>query len=208
MESLVRQSLVDNILEIEGGFTLDAGNPTYKGISTGTYPHLAEQIMNSALPDERIRQIYLTDYLDAIPGASWLEEYMPGVLWLLFSGKVHGSGDEEYTSFIQHRLNELGHQLNVDGILGSKTLRALQSTNAKERHLILSSILDNASEFVSKRQRSVGRLPDGIRNRVLKELNIARNFGIKHGSTTVVKQTDFEWDQVVTPRYEFGLRRS
>ena len=49
-------------LDREGGYTLDSGGETWRGISTKQYPHLRKRIIARSLTDEEIANIYLADY--------------------------------------------------------------------------------------------------------------------------------------------------
>ena len=46
----------------EGGYTVDSGGETWKGISAKEFPQLRERIMARALSDAEVEQIYLTRY--------------------------------------------------------------------------------------------------------------------------------------------------
>jgi hypothetical protein len=49
-------------LRWEGGFTIDSGGPTWKGISAKQYPKLKEKILARSLSDDAIADIYFSDY--------------------------------------------------------------------------------------------------------------------------------------------------
>lgn len=46
----------------EGGFTIDSGGATWRGVSSRQYPDLKKRILARDLTDEEIAEIYLTDY--------------------------------------------------------------------------------------------------------------------------------------------------
>lgn len=49
-------------LDREGGFTVDSGGATWKGISSRQYPHLKNRILARDLTDGEVAGIYLKDY--------------------------------------------------------------------------------------------------------------------------------------------------
>jgi hypothetical protein len=49
-------------LEREGGYTVDAGGPTWRGVSAKQYPHLRDRIIARDLSDAEVAMIYLKDY--------------------------------------------------------------------------------------------------------------------------------------------------
>jgi hypothetical protein len=49
-------------LDREGGYTVDSGGETWRGISAKQYPHLRDRIMSRDLSDGEIAAIYLKDY--------------------------------------------------------------------------------------------------------------------------------------------------
>jgi len=210
MENLVRKSFMTDLMSIEGGFTLDGGNPTYRGISSRIYPELKAEIESQTLSDDVVSDIYRNDYLYRILGYEWLESEHPELLWLLFVGKVHGSGDEDYIRIMQTELNKLNNSLSIDGILGPKTLQALKSVRRSDRNKIFSSILESSADLVSFRQDSVGYARKGIANRVLKELEFAKSYLVNDlpNRITAVRHTSRDWDHISTVDYEFQMRRS
>jgi hypothetical protein len=59
-------------LEREGGYTVDAGGPTWRGVSAKQYPELKDRIVARDLSDAEVAMIYLKDYwipagCDALP---------------------------------------------------------------------------------------------------------------------------------------------
>lgn len=46
----------------EGGYTVDSGGPTWKGISARQYPYLRHRIIARDLSDDEIAGMYLADY--------------------------------------------------------------------------------------------------------------------------------------------------
>jgi hypothetical protein len=70
-ESFLKKALPFTLLR-EGGFTIDSGGPTWKGISARQYPKLKEKILARSLTDDEIADIYFSDYwipagCDALP---------------------------------------------------------------------------------------------------------------------------------------------
>jgi hypothetical protein len=59
-------------LDREGGYTVDAGGPTWRGVSAKQYPELEKRIIARDLSDAEVAMIYLKDYwipagCDALP---------------------------------------------------------------------------------------------------------------------------------------------
>jgi hypothetical protein len=59
-------------LEREGGYTVDSGGETWRGVSAKQYPHLRDRIIARDLSDAEVAMIYLKDYwipagCDALP---------------------------------------------------------------------------------------------------------------------------------------------
>ncbi|WP_339866728.1 glycosyl hydrolase 108 family protein [uncultured Algoriphagus sp.] len=122
------EDLVNKVLNTEGGFVndpLDKGGATNKGISWRTWQDAAESVLGKEptlenlqnLTAEGAKAIYKAKYWDSIR----LSEIEDGDLrWLIFDFHVN-SGPNAMRQ-LQMLLNELGADLTVDGIIGSKTI--------------------------------------------------------------------------------------
>lgn len=176
----MEQRILKSIFKHEGNWNTvsvlegDRGGVTQGGISSNAYPHLYEQISNGSLSEEQILTIYRDDYLRKIYGWEWLLEHAPSLLQLLFTAKVHGSGFRHYTSLIQELLNDRkGFDLDIDGIWGPKTFRALSEIIGQgDLILIAQSIDENTKKLQQMRVASVGssKLSSGIASRVQNEI--------------------------------------
>jgi hypothetical protein len=62
MRENFRSKALPFTLRREGGFTIDSGGPTWKGVSAKQYPKLKEKILARTLTDDEIADIYFSDY--------------------------------------------------------------------------------------------------------------------------------------------------
>lgn len=174
------QGAIDYILEMEGGFVdkpADKGGPTLMGISSRSYPALADDIVNQTLDVAVVKTIYAKDYYYPITGIEVLERDFPDLAWLLFSGAVHGAGDNHLVELIQRHLNvSAGIPVNVDGVWGPKTLEALSSLTQSEIGELRSTIDGSVETLARRRVRTVGAFEEGILNRVYREHEIAKSY--------------------------------
>jgi lysozyme family protein len=109
-------ALMDN----EGGYANDPDDPggeTKYGISRKSYPDLDI----AALTEEDARAIYRTDFWDAL---SLSEVTSPDIAGEIFDTAVN-MGKRIAAVIAQKALKYLGEDLKVDGIIGPKTLAAL-----------------------------------------------------------------------------------
>lgn len=203
-QSVVYEQMVINLIEhLEGGradIKGDSGGLTHFGLSSRYYPEFVREAEESAdaraLFDKAVA-IYTKDYIESVYGHEWLAKHFPELLWLLFSGKVHGSGDEEYTEFLQRQLNEVRvprGQLPLvpDGQFGPATLRAVKGLTEVERTGLLHLLTSPGARSVLAwlRVRSVQRggavgVERGIANRVKKELDLALAYRRDAGNNNI-----------------------
>jgi lysozyme family protein len=122
--------MIDRVLEREGGFVdhpFDKGGPTNKGITLETLkdylghaPTLAEL---RDLTTETARDIYFQKYMEA-PGFGEISS--DAIRELLFDAGVN-SGPKNAVKMLQRTLNKmLSVPLDVDGVMGKKTIEAMQ----------------------------------------------------------------------------------
>ncbi len=115
------------ILDIEGGLANrprrdDPGGLTNWGISLAAFPELGEDGIRQ-LTRDGAKTLYLEHYWK--PSKS---ESMPCYLRLsLFDFAIH-AGPREAAKQLQECLNRHGWKLKVDGIIGPRTLKAVNST--------------------------------------------------------------------------------
>ncbi|MDA8122235.1 MAG: hypothetical protein M0Z38_06690 [Deltaproteobacteria bacterium] len=62
MRENFRMKALPFTLAKEGGYTVDSGGPTWKGISARQYPYLRHRIIARDLSDDEIAGMYLSDY--------------------------------------------------------------------------------------------------------------------------------------------------
>lgn len=115
------------ILDIEGGLTNrpkrdDPGGLTNWGISLAAFPELGEEGIRN-LTREGAKALYLEHYWR--PSRA---ELMPWYLRLLmFDFSIH-AGPREAARQLQECLNRFGWKLKVDGVIGPRTLKAVNTT--------------------------------------------------------------------------------
>jgi len=179
---MVRNVILDSIFALEGSWSEvsnlpgDRGGYTQGGISSRSFPGLADMIKRGSLSHSQIRAIYYEHYYSKISGYLWLEINLPEILSLLYQGKVHGSGIRQYTLVIQRFLNDrLQLDLNVDGLWGPLTLAGVKSASHEYRELLWLELNFHTSDLARERVASVGvaALNKGIENRVWKEFDAA-----------------------------------
>jgi lysozyme family protein len=118
------------VLKSEGGWSdhaSDPGGATMKGITIGTYrewkrnPHITKEELR-AIPDAEVYDIYRQQYWNKIDG-----DYLPsGVDYAVFDAAVN-MGVARATKLIQEAVG-----VTADGVLGPKSLSAIQKANPKE----------------------------------------------------------------------------
>lgn len=187
----------DHLVVIEGGFadTMgDRGGKTMYGISSTTYPGLSKEIANKTLPLQTARTIYERDYYYAIPGIEWLEINMPELAWLLFIGKVHGSGDEHLTELIQRTLNVIfSKDVAIDGVFGNATLSVIKTLSHMDRVQLQTIIYGSVETLATRRSKSVGIKHDSIKSRVNHEHLIAKSYKSSVDETVLTLNRPGTW---------------
>lgn len=168
-----------NVLELEGGFADipgDRGGVTFAGISSKQYPWLRDKMVQRNLDMGTVRDIYLTDYYSRIPGFRELEQRAPDLLWLLFIGAIHGSGDNHLAELIQRYLVARGDKLAIDGVFGPGTSRAVLALDDAELRALMQAIYGSVDNLAERRAKSVGiaNKMDAIRARVRREHTMAK----------------------------------
>jgi len=128
MDAKLRTCL-DFTISKEGGITTDSGGLTKRGISQKAYPHL--DIAN--LTDTEIEKIYETDYYNKV-GATQLH---PALAVLVFDTAVN-CGVARTVKWLQIIINMMtGAGLATDGIMGIKTLQAIEKADPKSMALLV-----------------------------------------------------------------------
>jgi lysozyme family protein len=175
--------MIDWLLQdIEGDvadLSNDRGGWTYKGLSSRYFPEIRDMYNAGTLTDAYIYRIYYTEYIKPVPMRKELQKRVPWLYTLLFSGRVHGSGDEDFTREVQSFLRTSTHYpVIVDGIFGGETARAVLSLNDVELNRLSLHLRSRQDTLADLRIASVGAYPDGIRNRVKKEFDRAFNTSV------------------------------
>lgn len=114
------EKLIQSVLEHEGGYVNDATDPggeTKYGISKRAYPN--EDIKNLTL--DRAKDIYYRDYWLKLKGPSIQSDSVAGKL--LDMGVNLGLGQS--VKLLQRAIKEVGVAIDVDGIIGPKTIAAV-----------------------------------------------------------------------------------
>lgn len=179
------------IRDIEGGVGKIKGDePTVFGLSSNFYADFVNSYFAAAKAGdkremERLREvakaIYIRDYLRVIPGSAWMEDYFPGLLALLFFGRVHGAGYMHYTKAVQRWLKmNIRRNIVIDGRFGPMTLAAVKETSAEQRVALVTYLKSGNVVDLLTQQRiasvaagGVVGVDRGLRNRILKELDVA-----------------------------------
>lgn len=102
---------------------------TNKGITYATWVSLFGKDSNAEfyeMKDEQWIKAYFV-YYNAVKGGKVLNDsiayFLTQIAW--------GSGANRAGKTVQKALNELGHNLSVDGVIGVKTLQAINTTDSK-----------------------------------------------------------------------------
>lgn len=195
------QRLIADVMDIEGisgHLPGDGGGLTVFGLSERYHPEFIKKYRDGvslSTLQELAGDIYVDEYLGQIHGNPWLMRYYPGLLWLLFFGKVHGTGDEWYTRALQEYLNNTlpmkGQPLLLaDGQFGPNTLHAVKGMTALEKEGFLrfvtrQPVLDYLKAMRVEDVRAGGALnvERGIANRVEKEISYAYSIQQEAGFT-------------------------
>lgn len=133
--NLTFQECLHIILELEGGYAnhpLDPGGPTNWGITQGLYDawtkvHRQERNSVYSIKQTHVTQIYHEQFWEPIKG-----ELLPvGLNLAVFDCAVH-SGPVQAIKILQRLVN-----LKADGMLGSRTLSAVNNAGIPLKELIL-----------------------------------------------------------------------
>jgi lysozyme family protein len=177
MNDFERDTITDLVEHLEGykaNLAKDRGGWTYMGLSTRYYPEIKSLYDTGNLTRDFVYKVYLRDYLSTIPMYSQLSKTVPWLVKLIFFGKVHGTGDEQYTAKIQQFLNSIGSQsVKVDGIMGRKTASAVLELSQGEQDDLARYLIAHKSQLAASRVKSVGAYANGIRNRIETEFSLA-----------------------------------
>ncbi|HYX35803.1 MAG TPA: glycosyl hydrolase 108 family protein [Oligoflexus sp.] len=137
------QAAVELVLELEGGGRIvshpkDPGGLTKYGISLRAHPELgADGIRN--LTAKEAKEIYLREYWNPLK----LDRFSPRLALPLFDAAVN-HGIQAAGEILQESLNRLGADLEVDGILGEKTVKSTKNYSPKR---VLSAFLVERLRF-------------------------------------------------------------
>jgi lysozyme family protein len=195
---MYEQQLVTALFTLEGvdsDLKDDRGGPTLFGVSSRVFPEVYEALRSGTMSTDQLGRFYIERFMHTIPQWDILSRRSPMIGALLFFGKVHGSGDEEYTSAIQTYLNELGYSLKVDGVLGPISSDALLSVSRLKLRALEEALIEQVPSFIKQRQIAVGSYANGIANRVRKEFDFAVRF--KAGAYPLVSDV-MEQDPLIT----------
>jgi lysozyme family protein len=118
------EKAVHRVLEDEGGYVNDPQDPggeTKYGISKRSYPNVNIKYLTKL----QAVAIYHTDWWAPGPYEAMIHDELASKL---FNTAVN-MGDKRAFRFLQEAANELGAKLVVDGIIGPRTIRAINNLN-------------------------------------------------------------------------------
>lgn len=146
---MTTHDVIERIIQREGGYVdhpLDRGGPTKFGITLSTLGKWHDTLVTpsdvKALSPDEAARIYLNLYVQR-PGFEQInDDRLRGLV--VDCGVLHGTGT--VTRWLQSIVEVL-----VDGTLGSKTLQAINSEDARAVYLLL----------CGKRMRFIGKLIEG-----------------------------------------------
>jgi len=186
---LINHQSLEGSWNLHGLIRGDRGGYTQGGISSRAYPELAPLIANGSLSKDQVAAIYRRDYAEQIHSLNFMVSVYPEITALLFFGMVHGSGDNDYISAIQLRLNEFSKYrsdptsqlLEVDGVFGKDTVSRMKRLSSSQGEQLLSMLHRNKDEFANRRAISVGiaAKSGAIKNRVYNEFLLSKAFGFE-----------------------------
>lgn len=132
-------SFIDQTLKFEGHYSndkTDPGGETKYGISQVYHKNL--KVKNLTL--DEAKAIYARQYL--VPAIKHRSLH-----YVVFDCKV--TGHRVVLRRVQELMNEMGHNLKVDGIIGSASIASLNSLNASQRVELLRRIHSEASNLAN-----------------------------------------------------------
>jgi lysozyme family protein len=161
------KKIIDHTQKWEGGLSRDKNdsasvnpNPlpykgvtgwhTNKGITYATWVSLFGKDSNAEfyeMKDEQWIKAYFV-YYNAVKGNQILNDSIAYFLTQIAWGS--GIGGKQAGKTVQKALNQLGHNLTVDGIIGIKTLEAINTTDSK-------TLFDKMIEFRVKYFQSISK---------------------------------------------------
>lgn len=149
------QNILPTTLFYEGGYVFDkndAGGETYRGISRRANPNWAGwQYLEKWLPlhtgdivnDQKLKQCVAETYWDKYFVANQFDKFNDlRVALCCFDFAVHGGYNGKR---LQALLNTLGCNLKIDGIVGAKTIAAVNSVDGKT---LSNAILDLRKKYL------------------------------------------------------------
>lgn len=129
------QQLIDAIIDTEGGYVDDPNDPggaTRYGITEATARRNGYTGAMSALPRDVAYSIYLQDYYHA-PRFDDVAHYAPILAAELTDTGVN-MGTRVASEFLQRSLIVMGHSIAADGVIGRRTLDALEAYIDRRGH--------------------------------------------------------------------------
>lgn len=118
---------IEEVIRNEGGYVnhpSDPGGATNFGITQRTYPKLNIR----TLTVEQAKQIYFTDWWLKGPYESFTAQ---SIATKVFDTAVNVGAKRAY-KFLQQACNNLGSKLTVDGVIGAKSVAAVNSLPASQ----------------------------------------------------------------------------
>jgi len=130
----------DDLMKLEGGYVNDSADPggeTNFGISKRSYPDL--DIKN--LTKWQAKEIYHRDFWESI----WLDQVVNDFIAAELFEQAVNMGPATAIENVQRACNYLGDKLEVDGIMGSHTLHAINQQSSPDPVALLKVL--NALQF-------------------------------------------------------------
>lgn len=141
VDDVVFNAAFNELIKKEGGYVNhknDPGGETKYGISKRTYPD--RDIKNLTLGDARL--IYYFDY--------WLDNkchQMPEVIAKKYFDMCVNMGKNQATKLLQRALKAAGSRVTEDGILGPKTLVAVNKYQNNLADIVLSAMKSESAGY-------------------------------------------------------------
>lgn len=200
------------IIDLEGAYAnLDNDDPTMWGINSKIHPDLAMKISNRTLTWDEAHARLRKDYLYSIYGWSWLMSKAPDILWLLYIGGIHGSGDDHLVELFQRWFNlEFSSDLDTDGVWGPRTAGNFQALSDGDLDKFRQALDGSVGTLASRRANTVTGYTDSIKSRVRKEHTLAkrlRNGGEASEDFTIqAEDTNDGYVRIYHPRFEILIK--